>query len=40
MLRLENITQQFGDKVLYEDVSVQVNRGEHVGLIGHQNYYW
>lgn len=34
MLRLENITQQFGDKVLYEDVSVQVNRGEHVGLIG------
>lgn len=34
MLSLVNITQQFGDKVLYEDVSVQINRGEHVGLIG------
>lgn len=34
MLNLKNISQQFGDKVLYEDVSVQINRGEHVGLIG------
>ena len=34
MLTLTNISQQFGDKLLYEDVSVQINRGEKVGLIG------
>ncbi|WP_461197550.1 ABC-F family ATP-binding cassette domain-containing protein [Enterococcus sp. N249-2] len=34
MLTLTNITQQFGDKLLYENVSVQINRGEKVGLIG------
>lgn len=34
MLTLENITQQFGDKILYENISAQINRGEHVGLIG------
>ncbi|KAF1303400.1 MULTISPECIES: ABC-F family ATP-binding cassette domain-containing protein [Enterococcus] len=34
MLQLTNITQQFGDKVLYEQLNLQINRGEHVGLIG------
>lgn len=35
MLKLSHITQQFGDKVLYEDLNLQINPGEHVGLIGH-----
>ena len=34
MLSLINITQQFGDKILYEELNLQVNKGEHVGLIG------
>lgn len=34
MLTIENITQQFGDKILYEEINAQINRGEHVGLIG------
>ncbi|AYW46237.1 ABC-F family ATP-binding cassette domain-containing protein [Tetragenococcus koreensis] len=34
MLKLVNISQQFGDKVLYEKLNLQVNTGEHVGLIG------
>ncbi|MFV0560103.1 MAG: ABC-F family ATP-binding cassette domain-containing protein [Enterococcus sp.] len=34
ILTLNNITQQFGDKVLYEDVNLQLNAGEHLGLIG------
>ncbi|MDH6365469.1 ATPase subunit of ABC transporter with duplicated ATPase domains [Enterococcus sp. PF1-24] len=34
MLNLSNISQQFGDKILYEDINVQINRGEHVGIIG------
>ncbi|WP_071130165.1 ABC-F family ATP-binding cassette domain-containing protein [Enterococcus timonensis] len=34
MLQLTNITQQFGDKVLYEKLNLQINRNEHVGLIG------
>ena len=29
-----NITQQFGDKILYEGVDLQLNAGEHLGLIG------
>ncbi|GMC02777.1 multidrug ABC transporter ATP-binding protein [Enterococcus thailandicus] len=34
ILTLTNITQQFGDKILYEDVQLQLNAGEHLGLIG------
>ncbi|HLQ39382.1 MAG TPA: ABC-F family ATP-binding cassette domain-containing protein [Tetragenococcus sp.] len=34
MLRLEHIRQQFADKILYEDLNLQVNDQEHVGLIG------
>jgi ATPase components of ABC transporters with duplicated ATPase domains len=34
MLSLIDITQQFGDKILYEELNLQINRGEHVGLIG------
>ena len=34
MLNLINITQQFGDKILYEELNLQINKGEHVGLIG------
>lgn len=34
MLSLTNITQQFGDKLLYESLNLQVNKGEKVGLIG------
>lgn len=34
MLNLTNITQQFGEKVLYENLNLQINKGEHVGLIG------
>ncbi len=34
ILDLTNITQQFGEKILYENVHLQLNPGEHVGLIG------
>jgi len=34
MLSLTNITQQFGDKILYESLDLQINKGEKVGLIG------
>lgn len=34
MLNLVDITQQFGDKLLYEELNLQINKGEHVGLIG------
>ena len=34
ILTLNNITQQFGDKILYEGVDLQLNAGEHLGLIG------
>ncbi|MCF1602232.1 ABC-F family ATP-binding cassette domain-containing protein [Tetragenococcus halophilus] len=34
LLKLVNISQQFGDKVLYEKLNLQINTGEHIGLIG------
>ncbi|EOL41790.1 ABC transporter ATP-binding protein [Enterococcus phoeniculicola] len=34
MLTLTNITQQFGEKILYEGIDLQLNAGEHLGLIG------
>ncbi|EOH93677.1 ABC-F family ATP-binding cassette domain-containing protein [Enterococcus pallens] len=34
MMNLVDITQQFGDKLLYEKINAQINKGEHVGLIG------
>ena len=34
MLNLINITHQFADKLLYEKLNLQINKGEHVGLIG------
>ena len=34
MLNLINITHQFADKLLYQELNLQVNKGEHVGLIG------
>ena len=30
ILTLNNITQQFGDKILYEGVDLQLNAGEHI----------
>lgn len=34
VLTLTDISHQFGDKLLYEELNLQLNRGEHVGLIG------
>lgn len=34
LLDVTNITQQFGEKVLYEELELHLNPGEHLGLIG------
>ncbi|MGX7198698.1 ABC-F family ATP-binding cassette domain-containing protein [Enterococcus nangangensis] len=34
LLQVKEITQQFGDKILYEELSLQLNAGEHVGITG------
>lgn len=34
LLDLTNISQQFADKILYEDLNLHLNKGEHLGLIG------
>jgi len=34
MLTLSNLTKSFGDRVLFEDASLQVNRGDRLGLVG------
>lgn len=34
VINITNLSHQNGDKILYRDVNLQINRGEHVALIG------
>lgn len=34
ILVVENLSHAFGGRVIFEDVSFRLNRGEHVGLVG------
>ncbi|WP_419727024.1 ABC-F family ATP-binding cassette domain-containing protein [Terrisporobacter petrolearius] len=34
ILSVDNLTQGFGDKILFNDVSFKLLRGEHIGLVG------
>lgn len=34
MLVLENLSHGFGEKVIYKDVNIRVNKGEKIGLVG------
>ena len=34
MLTVSQLTKSFGGRILFEDVSLQVNRGDRVGLVG------
>jgi ATP-binding cassette subfamily F protein 3 len=34
MLTISEMTKAFGTRVLFEDASLQVNRGDRIGLVG------
>ena len=34
MLTIENLTHGFGDRVLYKDVNIRINKGDKIGLVG------
>lgn len=34
LLTIEHLTQRFGEKILYEDAALRVNKGDHLGLTG------
>src|SRR6266850_1141158 len=34
MMTISEMTKAFGARVLFEDVSLQVNRGDRIGLVG------
>ena len=34
MLTISNVSKAYGPQILFEDVSLQMNRGDRVGLIG------
>ena len=34
ILVVENLSHSFGGRVIFENVSFRLNRGEHVGLVG------
>jgi ATPase subunit of ABC transporter with duplicated ATPase domains len=38
MLSIESIDKGFGDQVLFEDASLQINPGERVGLVGRNGH--
>lgn len=34
MLVIENMSHSFGDKIIYENVNIRINKGDKVGLVG------
>ena len=34
LLEIENLSHSFGEKLLYKDVSFEIYKGEHVGIVG------
>ena len=34
MIEIKNLTHSFGEKLLYKDVSININNGEKIGLVG------
>ena len=34
ILEMEHLSHAFGDVILYQDASLRLNAGEHMGLIG------
>ncbi len=38
MLSIESIAKGFGDQMLFEDASLQINPGERVGLVGRNGH--
>ena len=34
MLTVSQLTKSFSGRILFEDVSLQVNRGDRIGLVG------
>ena len=34
ILQVDNLNHSFGDRVILEDVSFRMNKGEHIGLVG------
>src|SRR5262249_902645 len=38
MLRIQNLSKSYGGRKLFEDVSLQMNAGERLGLVGRNGY--
>jgi ATP-binding cassette subfamily F protein 3 len=38
MLKIENLSKAYGSQILFENVTVSVNRGERVGLVGRNGH--
>ena len=34
LLEVKNLSHGYGDKILYKDSSFELNKGEHMGVIG------
>ena len=34
LLRLDGVTRRFGERVLFQDVSLEVRAGDRIGLVG------
>ena len=38
MLKIENLSKSYGTQALFEEVTVNINRGERVGLVGRNGH--
>ena len=34
MIEIKNLTHGFGDKTLYKNVNITINKGDKIGLVG------
>ena len=38
MVRIQNLTKSFGPRVLFQNISVSINPGERLGLVGRNGH--
>src|SRR5512138_1000710 len=38
MIKISNLNKSYGDQVLFDDLSLGVNRGEKIGLVGRNGH--
>ena len=38
MLKIENLSKSYGSQALFDEVTIHINRGERIGLVGRNGH--